>query len=330
MPEIFDLFETDANNIAHWPEGMLGGQINNAGRADEGLLARWYRDTDGSRVASNVGNAFSVTSVRSIPALFNNLIMVFTANITITGPATLNLNGTGAKPIKRFNFSDMAVGDIIANQPVMVIYKQVSDVWLMTNAPAALVTNMFGDFSENVPVNPAANTARVYAKDDSSITLMAYRDSAGTETLILGPPARAYGESGFISTSAQIPADGTVPLVSEGTEAMSVSLTLRRASSRVRLRFCGVANIAQNESARVAIFRGSTCLAARNWSRQEDGGASDRSLVLETEDAPGSVGAHTYSVRVGTNGSTVDFLGNQSFGGVEKLTFVAEEVFVLP
>lgn len=186
MAEIFELSNIDASNIGRWPEGMLGGQINNAGRADEGILARWYNDTNSAVTASGSSNAFAITSFRTISLLFNNLTMAFTANHTITGAATLNLNGLGAKDILRFNGTALGAGDIVSGQPCWVIYKSAVDDWFLISNPAALFANMHADFNENAsPGNPAANVARLYAFDDGGgTTLLAWRDSAGNLSVL--------------------------------------------------------------------------------------------------------------------------------------------------
>jgi hypothetical protein len=196
MAEIHDLLVTDASNIGRWPENMPFSGVNDAGRADEGIFARWYKDTDGSITASGSANAFAITSNRTIPSLFNNLVMAFTANFSITGAATLNLNGIGAKGIKRFNGTDLASGDIISGQPILVVYKSTPDVWYAWSALPALTGNTFADYSENAsPGNPAADTARLYAFDDSTVTRMAYRDSAGNVSIFGAAATQAQMEA---------------------------------------------------------------------------------------------------------------------------------------
>jgi len=180
MAEIQDLLATDASNIARWPENMPFSGVNDAGRADEGILARWYQDTNGSITASGSANAFAITSNRTIAAYFNNLLIAFTANFSITGATTLNLNGLGAKGLKRYNGNDLAQGDIISGQPVVVLYKSSPDVWYMVSGAATVAAPVtYVDFAETSPANPAADTARLYALDDSGTTRMAFRDSAG-------------------------------------------------------------------------------------------------------------------------------------------------------
>lgn len=185
MAEIVDWDVTDANNVDLWPEGMLGGTINNSGRAMQGLLARWFKDTDGSLTASGSSNAFAVTSNRTISALTDGLRISFKANHSITGAATLNLNTIGAVDIERWNGGATSQGDIVSGQIVDLVYSSSLTAWLMQSVPAALVTSTHADFGENgAPGNPAANTGRLYAKDVNSATRLAYRDSAGTEYVL--------------------------------------------------------------------------------------------------------------------------------------------------
>jgi hypothetical protein len=184
MAEIHDLSATDASNIARWPENMPFSGVNDAGRADEGMLARWYKDTDSSITASGSANAFAITSNRTIAALFNNLVMCFTANFSITGATTLNLNGLGAKSLKRFNGDALAQGDIISGQPVTAIYKSSGDQWFMLSALAANTGNMFFDLNENAtPGTPATAVGRLSTFDDSGTTrLRLTDDAAATQT----------------------------------------------------------------------------------------------------------------------------------------------------
>jgi hypothetical protein len=236
MAEIFDLDPTDANNVGRWPEGMQGGDINNAGRADEGMLARHYEDHDGSRTASGSSNAFAVSSSRTISSLFDNLTLVFTANHTITGAATLNLNGLGAKAVRRFNNNDLTAGDIISGTPVAVIYKSGLDVWIMVSAAAALFANMHADFNENgSPGNPSANVARLYAKDVSGLTRLAYRDSAGVEIQLANELIAIIEDQKSQNTSPQTLASGTDNVRELNTLAFNRNSLVSLSSNRFTL-----------------------------------------------------------------------------------------------
>jgi hypothetical protein len=136
MAEMVDLEVVDASNTDRFPEGMLGGAINNAARALEGLLARWYFDTDGSITSTGSANAYAVTSNRTIAALVNNTVVAFTANFANTGAATLALNGLTAKSIKRPNGDALAANDIVSGQQVVVVYKSSPDEWRLLSPGA--------------------------------------------------------------------------------------------------------------------------------------------------------------------------------------------------
>jgi hypothetical protein len=182
MGEVSSWSTTDDSNTDLFPENMPFSDVNDGGRAIQGAIARWFKDINGGLAASGSSNAFTVTSNRTIGSLVNGTRLTFVANHSITGAATLNLNGLGAKDIKRFNGSALASGDIISGQPVDVIYSSALDDWIMVSALAALVGSTHADFGENAsPGDPAADTARLYARDDGSgVTELVWRDSSGT------------------------------------------------------------------------------------------------------------------------------------------------------
>lgn len=122
MAEINDLNITDASNTARWPENMAPSAVNNAGRADEGLLARWHKDTNASKASTGTPNAYVFAADQTISAYYDGLEIGFDANFANTGSATLNVDGVGAATIKKYNDQDLEDGDIGAGQKVRVIY----------------------------------------------------------------------------------------------------------------------------------------------------------------------------------------------------------------
>lgn len=166
MAEIDDFEPNDADNTGRWPENMQFSAVNDAGRADEGIIARWWRDNNGSLAASGSSNAFTVTSNRTIAQLYDDLTLCFTANHTITGACTLNLNGLGAKAIKSPNGANLGSGAIVDGQPVHVVYKSGPDAWLMVSAPAHMLgyatTSVSGvvELATGAEVKAASDTTR--------------------------------------------------------------------------------------------------------------------------------------------------------------------------
>ncbi len=157
---------------------------------------------------------------------------------------------------------------------------------------------------------------------------------ASTEFILIGGISsgiigRAYVESATQSDiNITTPAvDDSVPLISEGTEILSVSYTVKLSSSRIRVRTCFNGAFTSAATVVGAMFAGSTCLRASLTTI----GASERGIVeMEAEYAPGASGAVTFSVRVGVTGSA--FALNSSaasqrvFGGKSLATLVVEEI----
>jgi len=126
MAELIDLAVTAAGNTARFPENMQFRAVNDAARELEAMIARQYRDTNMSLAASGSSNAFAVTTNQTITAYYDNLVIGFTANHTITGAATLNVNGLGAKSITAQDGSALGRNDIVSGQKVLVVYKTSS------------------------------------------------------------------------------------------------------------------------------------------------------------------------------------------------------------
>jgi hypothetical protein len=125
-----------------------------------------------------------------------------------------------------------------------------------------------------------------------------------------------------------IPFDDTAPTTSEGIEILSQAITLANAANKVLARVslwgaCSASGIAMSAS----LFRGSTFIQGRtlvhgnaNWPEPMDFD------LLET---PGSVGPHTYSVRVGPSSGTLRMNGGTTgrlFGGSAVCTLTLMEI----
>jgi microcystin-dependent protein len=137
MAEIFNLDPIDVNNTGRFPENMQFRNVNDGGRALEGMLARWFKDTNCSLTASGINNAYAVTANRVLSAYSDSMIVGFTPNHTNTGAATLNVSGLGAKTIVRPNGDTVLAGDIVNGSKVQVIYVQSPvDKFLLLTMPA--------------------------------------------------------------------------------------------------------------------------------------------------------------------------------------------------
>jgi hypothetical protein len=118
-----------------WPAGTLVEILHSAGymnRFIEGIEVSLNQDgsvkptvVDGTKVyAADAGStdAYAITLSPVPSAYAAGQTFRFKANTVNTGSATLNVNSLGAKTIKKNYNSDLADGDILANQLVEVIY----------------------------------------------------------------------------------------------------------------------------------------------------------------------------------------------------------------
>lgn len=103
---------------AYWPEGMPANAVNNSARELMAALARWRVDNCGVLGASIFGNAVTLNTFQGVKAShFSSGFQVsFALTQANTGPVTLNIDGTGAKPWRRPRGIEFAPGDIVPLQ----------------------------------------------------------------------------------------------------------------------------------------------------------------------------------------------------------------------
>lgn len=206
-----------------------------------------------------------------------------------------------------------------------------------------LLQSGYAELSEiAAPANPAADKIRLYCKDVSTVSRLAYRDSAGVETLLTGGSGvRGYAEVGGSTVITSIPLDNTIPQNTEGTEILSVSLpALANASNRVRVRFetdwgaTYTTGTTGDHTLIAALFKdsGADALASVAKGHTQNDITSAHQISLTYEFAPGSAAAATYKIRVGpangqTSGRTYTVIPS-IFGATHKAKLIVEEVVV--
>lgn len=99
-------------------------------------------DQDGSTLyaADSVGSdSYAITLAPAITAYATGQVFRFKAGTANTGAASLNVNGLGAITLKKNYNSDLATGDILANQLVEVVYDGTNFQLLSPVASSAVV-----------------------------------------------------------------------------------------------------------------------------------------------------------------------------------------------
>ena len=115
------------------PEGMPPSGVNDVIREIQAAVARQYADTRGVVVTAGSGNNYTVASTTVHAALGDQGLLLFRADRANTGAATLNVDGLGARDLRR-NSNALVSGDIVANVIYAVAYNATTDDYDMLNA----------------------------------------------------------------------------------------------------------------------------------------------------------------------------------------------------
>ena len=150
MAEIKDLNKTDASNSgtaanAGFAENMAYSDVNNAARALEGMIARWYADTNSTLNTAGSSNAYTLTPNRTVAAYARGDTYTVEASFTNTGAATINVSSLGAKSIVKPSGSAVASGDIQSGGIYTLVYDGTSFQMAGVDDPTTLsITTLTG------------------------------------------------------------------------------------------------------------------------------------------------------------------------------------------
>jgi hypothetical protein len=129
-----------ADSLVNWAEGQDPGSVNDSARAMMQRLAELRDDITGTITAGGTANALTVTAFSSFTTLANGRMVVFIAASDNTTAATLNVNGIGAKSIRKMDSTgDVALigSEIQAGGVYLVAYNTAlngaAGGWLLIN-----------------------------------------------------------------------------------------------------------------------------------------------------------------------------------------------------
>jgi len=145
--------------------------------------------------------------------------------------------------------------------------------------------------------------------------------------------ARYYAEyKTFGSTTTVLPGDDTIPVITEGTQILTLTTdALASSSNRIRISYGGVVSHASASSyAALALFNGATN-AIHVTGNIQGGSAGHVGGVCNGvyEYAPGATTALVISLRFGGQAGTVKINGKgngRQYGGVQSTFLVVEEL----
>lgn len=340
--EIDTLSSQDASNTARFPENQAPSTVNNGARALEGMLARWFYDTNCSQPTAGSANSYTYAATRTIASYATGQAFCLRANFANTSTATLNISGLGAKQIFKNHDQALASGDIESGQAMMLVYDGVTFQLLTPGGGAYMLgANNLSEITSasTARTNLGLGTAAVHNTGTTSGTVPMIGSSNTLATAIapLGSPIQiiATSYSTFLTLGTVIPYDNTPPTSSEGTAVANFSMTAQSASSVLIFNISGFGACAvAGDAIQAAVYNdGTTIWAGLGSTSQVAGGSSNIAASVTISQTfsytPGDTSAHTYTLRMGGVNANCNIngrLGSQLYGGVAKVTFTATEV----
>lgn len=161
MASIYDWSLTASNNASAdsgltWAEGQAPSTVNNSARVMMQRVAEILADMGGALTAGGTANGLTVTANSGFTAYSNGIMIAFKAASDNTGAATLNVNGVGAKAIRKLGESgDIALeaGDILTGAVYVARYNSAlnggAGAWQLINARTVLPNIEYATKSAN-------------------------------------------------------------------------------------------------------------------------------------------------------------------------------------
>jgi hypothetical protein len=156
---IYDWSLTASNNDTadgdvNWVEGQLPSTVNNSARQMMVRVAEFIDDLGAVTSTAGTSSAFTLTTKSAFTVLADGLIVSFKANASGSAGATLNVNGIGAKSLRRItSVGDAPIlsTDIVSGWKYTAVYSSSanggSGGWIVINPSAVSANTVVGTFT---------------------------------------------------------------------------------------------------------------------------------------------------------------------------------------
>lgn len=333
MGEIRDLNVTDESNTARWAENMLPSQVNNSARADEGMLARAFKDTiDGIIETAGSGSAYTLACNRSFTAsatMYDGAEFSVRWHAACADSPTLNVKTTDARQIRWPDGTTLSASDILAGTQGKVKYRTSLSAWVLMDAPVPQKNNLGHIINGKSLTTTVTGSAfiPIISKATGEVHRFLKANLASDKFVQRITPTPYTTASTLTNT---VPNDDSAPTSGEGDEIFSQAITASNASNIIRIR------VNFNFASNGANGRGLVWLLKDGTNIRTEVAASPagelRSGSLYWEGAAGDTSSHTYAVRCGPDAGSLTTLypngisSGRRYGGTLAWTMVIEEV----
>jgi len=147
-----------ADSTVNWAEGQAPSSVNDSARAMMASTAAFRDDISGAIVTGGTSSAYTVTSYQVFDTLahLNGKVIAFTPHTSNAEAPTLNVDGLGAKAIRRAADLGIYAGTLVAGTPYAVTYNSSDGVFYLNNfhmspwlVPLGVALPFFGTTAPN-------------------------------------------------------------------------------------------------------------------------------------------------------------------------------------
>jgi len=178
---------------------------------------------------AEASDAYAVTLDPAPAALFPGMMVIFTANTSNTGAATLNVNALGAESIKKKHDQDLETGDIESGQVVAVAYDGTNFQMLSPANDGEIGTWTFGVAfgGGTTGITYGSQTGR-YVRNAGKITISGYmaltsKGTANGNATITGLPLVCKNDNGAYASVSLTP--GKISFANQHQHYININAT---------------------------------------------------------------------------------------------------------
>ena len=232
--------QTDASNTGPLP-GLTGAtnpnQIDNSIQAMMGAVKREHDWRNLFLTSGGSSNAYTLTYTVAPAAYYTGQVFSFTANFGCTGSATLNVNGLGAKTIKKDvagTMTALSSGDIASGAKVIVSYDGTDFIWTNWQGAATSISAATDsaagivELATTTEILTGTDTSRAVTPDGLASLWEQGGDIASSGTITVG-------EGGYFNVTGTT----TITDIDPGTD---------KAGRCFKLKFAGALTLTHNAS----------------------------------------------------------------------------------
>ncbi|MET0718186.1 MAG: hypothetical protein ABWY34_07270, partial [Pseudoxanthomonas sp.] len=140
-----------SDSIINWRENQLPDTVNDSARAMMQRVAEWREDMTGGLVTTGTQPAYSVASRAQFDTLDNGRFITVRVHATnAAGAATLNVNGLGAKSIRKFGLTGdlpLVAGDLQLGGLYTFLYSTTANAgagaWVTSGGVSSAISAAF-------------------------------------------------------------------------------------------------------------------------------------------------------------------------------------------